>query len=230
MKEKITNPVIAVRRMYKQETVERNTANWIFTSNYSDAMPLSEDDRRYFVVASHIQLVTLRLEDPTYFKKLFTAIANHTGAITRYLVDKPLHPDFVITEHAPMTAAKEVVIGRNVDELARDLPAILEESTDAVITTDIVDFSALYDWLTADGMYLYGNPHYMKAKLRGLLSDMRYTSLGRIKYYGRGRNMYVRDGVDAEALIAKFKDVRPTELPGKIVLEDLDAGTTDAPQ
>ncbi len=96
----ILKPMISESRVEVQakgvdQEMEDNVANWMFFSNFKDAIPINQNDRRYAVFFSAIQSkldLQVRGMDDAYFEKLYSWVDFGGGAeaITHWLLTYPI--------------------------------------------------------------------------------------------------------------------------------------------
>lgn len=84
MKPYITNKRVSINRKGSTRLVIRNTTNYMGFSNYDDAVPIDEDDRRWLI----IRAANLKLENDDgnyghekYMQKLYDVIEKRAGAL-----------------------------------------------------------------------------------------------------------------------------------------------------
>jgi len=126
LKPMITDLEIEIQAKGADQDMEDNPANWIFFSNYKDAIPINKNGRRYCIFYSQIQnkqdLERLGMDD-VYFDRLYEWLREENGF--EYVADWLLsHPvDYkTFPKTAPDTSSKEeaVRIGRSPLEIVLD--------------------------------------------------------------------------------------------------------------
>ena len=125
IKPNITNDSIPVHRKGKDEYNVPNTCNYIAFTNYSDALPLTETDRRWHIIFSPFSCPKELLEKvgADYFDRLFKAIREHAAAIRGWLLSQDIS-GFDANGRAPDSDAKRSMIASarsDVDELIMDI-------------------------------------------------------------------------------------------------------------
>jgi hypothetical protein len=111
MKPNITNDTIPIHRKGRDEYNIINTTNYVIFTNYADALPLDEGDRRFAVVFSPFDNKE-QIEEKfgaEYFAELHDAIHNEPGELRSWLLSVDL-AGFDPNGPAPMTADKESMI------------------------------------------------------------------------------------------------------------------------
>lgn len=111
LKPLITDRMIQINDKGVKQYMTYNTTNYMCFTNYKDALPLDEDDRRWWVIFVPIQsLKDLRQfvgEDAvSYFPKLFDAVRSNGQEIRKWLMEYEISTDFMNTKQAPMTQDK----------------------------------------------------------------------------------------------------------------------------
>jgi hypothetical protein len=156
MKPYLSNDVIPVHRKNQEMTTELNTANYFLMSNYADAIPIDDGDRRHLVLQTALGVQGLkewRAREPEHHRRLQEQIRAHAGALRRWLTELPLHPEFDPDGHAPATAAREVMIEEarsEVDQAVHDLVSGLDPDLQVVgVTPDWVSLHHLAEWVRA---------------------------------------------------------------------------------
>ncbi len=108
-KSPITDAVVHINEKNRQMYICPNTQSYMLTTNHKDALPVDDNDRRYFIVMSPMQTreQVEALGGPDYFDPLFAAINNHAGALRGWLLEYPLHPEFDAKSRAPDSKGRD---------------------------------------------------------------------------------------------------------------------------
>ncbi len=105
----ITNKVIEIHPKGRNPYNVENTTNYLLFSNYRDAMPLSENERRFLVLFSQWQssdqLRKFKEENPDYYIDLYGALDDSAPAIRYWLLRHELSENFNPMGDAPLTKA-----------------------------------------------------------------------------------------------------------------------------
>ena len=115
LKPLITDRIIMINDKGVRQYQTYNTANYICFTNYRDAIPLDEDDRRWWVLFAVIEsLKDLKKfvgEDAsTYFPALFDAVRSHPQELRKWFLEYKITPEFLKIKQAPMTDSKRSMI------------------------------------------------------------------------------------------------------------------------
>lgn len=113
----ITNDHISVRRMRMDNYEVLNTVNVMMTTNKSDAFDLSRGDTRIWIPTpgfrNEDEVESFKRANPRFYAEVADAFSHHPGAIKRYLLERPYHPDFHPGSRAPASAMKREIIEEN---------------------------------------------------------------------------------------------------------------------
>ena len=147
MKPAISNDTLAIHPKGKAMFGNApNHCSYMMTTNHSDAVPMSQNDRRFCVLFS-------RQEDKEalfnqhggeagtsdYFKKLFgLVVGKRSDAIARFLLDYKISDDFDYKGRAPKTYGLEQMREANVSEDVASIRALLEDHGSAVMNDKMI--------------------------------------------------------------------------------------------
>ena len=138
LKPYITNPVVSVRRMYRDAYEAINTCNYIALTNHDDALPLDNTDRRYCVLATQWQsaqrLKEFMTANPRYYPELYKVMREGAGQILDWLLTHKIPDWFLELRRAPETNAKE-----RMKELARPEGWLIVEDAINVFQCDEIN-------------------------------------------------------------------------------------------
>ncbi len=127
LKQYITNPEVDLHKKGENAEAVRNFSHYLFLTNDPYALPITENDRRYFFASSRFQkradLVAFKKDNPDYYRNLIHVRNNpnlYAGAIRKYLMEYEIPESFSLTNEAPMNKTKRRVIQAGVggDEIA----------------------------------------------------------------------------------------------------------------
>ena len=212
----ISNDRVAIHRKGVDEYTAVNTQNYIAFTNHSDALPLEDSDRRWFVVftpfKSKAQL--LAIADDAYFERLHDAIYGMGSALRRWLLEMVIPNTFNANGHAPYTDEKLLMTNISVSDeemLAKD---VLETGAPGVCK-DIVDSASLN--------LVLAMTHQMNVKtthLNKMMSKAGYDQLNWIvKWLGKARRIWFDPSL-------RLNNIEKSEA-NRIIREKLDATLVD---
>lgn len=187
MKPNITNDTVAIHRKGVDEYNVINVTNYIGFTNHNDALPLTDTDRRWWVVFS-------RYADPAdlpgadYFDTIFDALRQHSAALRAWLLMVDVGR-FNPNGRAPYSAAKASMVAANMHEDAEAVEEAIEAGV-AGISKDVISTSHLTDWLAMNAPDVVLKGRTMSA----LLLKMGWMKLPKqIKWRGKPVRVWVKD-------------------------------------
>lgn len=117
LKPMITEERIEIQGKGADQVMEDNVANWIFFSNWKDAIPVNRNSRRYAIFYSAIQSpedLEARGMSGEYFPRMFAWMKGDGAAIvTDWLLRTPIAAEFDpmgLAHRAPVTSSKNEAI------------------------------------------------------------------------------------------------------------------------
>jgi hypothetical protein len=191
LKPMITNTMVSIRRMQTDSYEVVNTMNYMATSNLKDAVPVTDEDTRFFPIFTRYQtpeaLDRFKLSNPNYYRQLYglTSDSEFAGAIRHYLLNHKFSMWFDPKARAPRSSYKQEMILLNRSEEQNALRDSLEESVLDDYSELLLDSGKLADqFMGSDAL-----PPKGKA-LNRLLSQHGFTLLGRFKIGGEKRQYW----------------------------------------
>lgn len=176
----ITNDVVDIRRMHRDTYNVPSVTSTMILTNHSDALPVYDADRRYFVISTHFQTKQMverfREQNPDHYDDIFNAIAYYPGAIREWLEDYPLHEEFDPDGHAPMTDAKARMIDMARSDDEDELEELIEESTDPEVGPMLLNVGRLRDMAMDTSCAVPYGP-----KLSNFLTSKGFVYVGRAR-------------------------------------------------
>lgn len=151
LKPLITNDDISMNQRFRDNRVVENISNYILFSNNHDALAITNNDRRYFVLKSPLQTKQqVQALGKNYFPPLFAMIRDHPGAMRAYLAEWQISPDFQPDDHAPNTVYANEMAKDSANEVTATVRRLIAEEDHSLIQWDIVSAKALTDLLTIE--------------------------------------------------------------------------------
>lgn len=159
LKDLITNDVIEIRTVYQKPKTVPNYVNVMAMTNHADALPLSEDDRRWGVFSSRFmsvkQLTVDRGPHTGYFEKLWGYIYNEPAKVLGWLLSIDL-AGFDPTQRAPMTEAKEQMRLEARGEKVVEAFDVIESGAHKFIHQDVFTVTHLKNRLMVESLVACG--------------------------------------------------------------------------
>lgn len=202
LKPYITNPVVSVRKMRTDVYEAINTTNYIAFTNFQDALPIGDNDRRYAILFSRwqdkAQLERWMDDNPNYYQDLYADMRENAGEILDWLLSHDIPDSFKAMSRAPDTDAKR----RMVDMGKSDASLLVE---DAIATHEcwdindrVVNITKLARLATCrftEGNDINAVDDFPKtSRLRNIMLELGYHAIGRYKDKDRKNNsLYAKD-------------------------------------
>lgn len=175
LKPHVTNDEVSVRRMRTDSYMAPNTASYMALTNYADALPIDNRDRRYMILSASPQKGDIEAKGPEYFADLFDAIYGHGGALRSWLTDYLPHPEFNADGRAPTTATKAMMIDLVEQDDVRIIREILEDASSKTgLSTYLLSTHRLTEALQEAGV-----PVPATRAMNRVMLDMGLTCVGR---------------------------------------------------
>jgi hypothetical protein len=207
LKPMITNPTVAIRRMNTNTYEVVNTMSYFATANIKDALPVGDEDSRFFPIFTRYQsqqaIKAFKEANPDYYPRLF-GTANFAGAIRKFLLERKLSDDFDARDRAPVSSYRREMIALNRSPEQQALADCLEESENLAFSELLLDSGLIYE----EFMGREALPPTGKALSR-LLSTEGFTYLGRWSVDGEKRQFWSkRPDVWSGDEIARGEEIR----------------------
>lgn len=182
-KDNVTNSRITINRKGRGLLPIINISNFVAYTNFNDAVPLEDNDRRWFVVFSpytkisdvlHANGLATVDELGQAFDVVWNAVHNHPGELRKWLLEMPVPESFKPNGHAPDTPEKARMRASGEDEthaIARQVIATGAYGvTDTVLSTACLSKAMERTYLT-EGLEIPKT-----TKLSKMLTDLGYMA------------------------------------------------------
>lgn len=178
----LTNATVEIHGKGTKRFTALNTQAYFLTTNYADAIPLGDDDTRYFVVFTRFntpeELDAFNTENPGYYDDLWEIVEGGFGpAIRKWLIEEYKMPeDFQPKQRAPKSSSRGAMIeaSKSADEV--NISDILEEGRTGLSDTLLSSTMLVTALLNNDAIPPQGNG------LAAVLRRMGFVQLERMKY------------------------------------------------
>jgi len=136
LKPLITQPTVSINKKYAKHREVPNTANFIFFTNHSDAIPMDEGERRYHVVQR-----TQPKREQSYYDELWSWSMNNLGVIMNWLLKRNLSK-FSADKAPPLTDAKRDMIEASRPIIETEIKEMIDDFT-GPFELDLVEFKCV---------------------------------------------------------------------------------------
>lgn len=208
LKPLVTDRSIQINEKGVNSYMTLNTANYICFTNWKDALPLGETDRRWWV----IQILFRSLAEfevavgenlSEYFPALFDGVREHGTEIRKWLLDIEITDEFRNTNQAPMTDFKKMMIATEEESLT-GLAEVREmvAAGGLYYNSEVVSLPDLF----ADMLFEHPEMEIIGKSRVFIMKKMGYQqNIGTIKLGGRTRRMWVQRPMSAAEIRASLK-------------------------
>ena len=193
LKPLISDDMIAVRELYEPVRTVPNITNWLFFSNFRDALRVHQDDRRYFCVPSPLQTrAQVAGLGSDYFKKLYSELFRLRGGVRAFLESWEFTDDFNPEGRAPQTDFLNEMARITASPLRRAVQEVLEDEPHSLVRRDLVSITALRGCISRDGV-----PPFSDQALANILREEGFVSAGRHIIDGSRHTLWTTGPVEA---------------------------------
>lgn len=152
----IANDVIPINERGTATRTTRNRTNYILFTNFHDALVVTDDERRYFVIESRMQTREQKMQwiPEGHFNRLFDVIQNQGSALRYFFENWQISSDFDPNADAPRTVYLDNLIHDCANEETATVRRVIEQGGDPLIMTDLVGVENLRRRLQAEDLRL----------------------------------------------------------------------------
>lgn len=187
----ITNNIIEVHPKGKPQRNIRNTTSYLLFTNYKDALPLDDNERRYMILFSRWQqkeaIRRFKEENPDYYINLYATIEESAGALRQWLLDHEQAENFNPLGDAPDTNARSYMVRKAKPAFIQNLDDMIAEDRDPCVSLELVNITALSDTLISRSMDL-PSPKTMAS----MMERDGYESLGKVWIENKGHVIWTK--------------------------------------
>lgn len=114
IKSAVSNSTVMIHKKGLGAYTTPNVTNYIALTNYTDAIPITNTDRRWMVIFAPWSTIAefeedVKCDEHLYFDKLFDSL-QHYGELRKWLLDWKTTPTFNPTGRAPITEEKQAMV------------------------------------------------------------------------------------------------------------------------
>ena len=170
----ITNAIINLTNKGQDSRDIRNVTSYMLGTNHPDALPIDDEDRRYAVLQT---ILDLSVQE---FAKLYAFLNNEDNHwdIHQWLLRHPISSGFNAQGRAPETLATKSMVANTEDLLISKIQEAIDKNT-KMINSSLVSFTAIKEAVADDMASL--NDKSLGPRIRSKLIQMNYTRSGTSK-------------------------------------------------
>lgn len=193
LKKLITNDDIPIEQRNRDSREEENRTNYLMFSNHHDALALTPNDRRYFVLKSPLQHKSqVQALGENYFHHIFNTLDKYPGAFRAFLLDWEISPDFSPDGHAPRTRYVSEMVNDSAGEVTAAIRRMMLEGDYPLLQYDIVSAKTIMDALQlTEGVY-----RVTAQQVASVLREEGFRQIGRHMFSGERHYLWIRGGVE----------------------------------
>lgn len=193
LKPLITNDDISINERNRNTRQAKNITNYMLFSNHHNALTITPNDRRYFVVKSPLQHKgQVQSLGENYFAPIYAALREYPGAVRSWLNEWTISPDFRPDGHAPRTTYLADLVEDSASDVTAAVRRLMREGDHPLVQYDIVGSKALMDMLSEEDNIRGVTPHTLTHVLR----EEGMEKVGRITIGEERQYIWVRHGVN----------------------------------
>ena len=189
LKPVISDDMVSVRQIYEPVMTCPNVTNYLFFTNYHDALAVHSDDRRYFYVESPLQTKKQILNlGPTYFDDLYRDATRLAGGLRAFFEAWPISKNFEPEGRAPMTPFLRTLAMQTATPLARAVLDTIHDQPHPLVRKDLVSLTALRAMMPTNNL-----PPFTDQGLSSILREEGFVSVGRHQIDGATHALWTMD-------------------------------------
>ena len=209
LKPLITDRIIQVNDKGVKQYITYNTTNYMCFTNYRDALPLQNDDRRWWVIFVEIQALEqlssyVGESTGTYFPSLFAAVREHGDEVRKWLLEYKITDTFMNMKQAPMTNHKQAMIDTEEASFEgyTEVKELIQEGG-KYYNEQCVSSSDLFDAL----LMTYPEVEVTNRMKNVILKKMGFVSFGSpVKIDGKARRIWLKKQMTTDQIRDSFSD------------------------
>lgn len=208
LKPLISDDHIMINKKGVSQYQTRNTTNYIAFSNYDDAVPMDDTDRRWWVIKvalNHIDDLERAVgQTPDkYFSELLEAV-RECGQLRKYFEDYQITDEFASMVRAPESQYKDDMIRLEDSRTTwlQDIKDIIEDGETELVTEEVLSISALMEAVNA---IAFGYDNITHKELSAIIRRLGYhPSSSRILVDGVKTRFWVKKQLSLEEIKTKL--------------------------
>lgn len=195
LKPLITNSCVSIMQKFRDVRQILNRTNYILYTNFHDAIAITADDRRYFVVKSKMQTKeSVRKLGTDYFENLYDVLREDAGGLRWFFENWKISNDFPANGPAPVTRYMHQLVNDSASELTATVRKLISEGDHPLLQADILSSKVLLEMLH-DQEDLRRTTGQL---LASVLRDENYLTIGRFMINDERHYLWIKEGFAPE--------------------------------
>lgn len=176
----ISNDFITVNDKYVVPFEARNVTNYFMFTNHRDALAVSSDDRRYFVLYSPLQVrAQVAALGTKYFERLWDVAQNEKAGLRSFLEQWQISEEFNPDGHAPVTTYLQELAKTSATPLNTAIAEAIAGREHPMLGEDILSVTTLLGVLETKKL-----PPFTEHAVGVILSELGYEVIGKASVSG----------------------------------------------
>lgn len=187
LKPLLSDPHISLRCMYRAPRTVDNITNYMMFTNYPDAVAVTDNSRRYFVICSPLQSEAQILAlGKDYFEKLFAVIHDNPTGLRAFFETWKISPDFSPKGRAPVTKYLHEMVETSATPLAQQVRQLVQDGDHPLVQSDLLSALILRGLLAQQGA---GN--VSDQSIASILRELSWQRVDRVRIDGDRHPVWV---------------------------------------
>lgn len=192
LKPLITNPRITINQRNTDTREVDNRTNYMAFTNHNDALPVTSESRRWFVIKSRMQTKEHVLQlGKNYFKELFAMIEDNAAGLRWFFENWSISDEFPADGHAPETPYLRQLVQDTANELTATVRRVIKEADHPLVQLDLISSKVLLDLLHTQESLNRVSSNQLAAVLR----EEHYNQHGRHMVDNERHYLWTRTGL-----------------------------------
>jgi hypothetical protein len=144
----ISNNEINIQEKGRDRRTVENFTNYLMLTNHKDAIPISEDERRYCILFSKQKSQEKMYSElggkeghSKYFKNLFETTKKESNVLARFFLDYKIDKDFDHKGIAPNTESRKIMIRHSISPERNKIEDLISELECEVVNEKFIDIT-----------------------------------------------------------------------------------------
>lgn len=184
----ISNDFISINEKQIKAYQTPNVTNYLLFTNHFDSIAVSDNDRRYFVLNSPIQLKEqVAAMGTAYFDRLWSVVRTQGGALRSWLEQWHISDDFNPDGHAPATKYLKELAGAAASPLAAAIDELLTDGLHPLVKGDLVSTNVL-----KQSLQVRPSLQWSDQSVCAVLREHGMVNAGRVRVDGERHGVWIR--------------------------------------
>jgi len=198
LKPTISNKYVEVTKKGHDPRVVLNTSNYLAFTNYRDALPIDDSDRRYCIFTSQWQsakaLIGFRTKNPGYYHDLYEDMRGGVVELYHWLKDHKIPDSFMKQDRAPETQARLDMINLSKSHEQQLIEQAIEDFNCEDINENFINVTSMNKKVGAARINDESYNEFPQGRgLNKTLITMGFIKIDRKKMKGEVCNLYRRE-------------------------------------